>query len=193
MILIVGLGNPEKKFEETWHNLGQEVLNFVHQKWQKDYFFSDWEKIKKLDNLISKGEIEKESIILAKPLNFMNLSGKSVKKLTSYYKKSVKSLIIIHDDLDLSFGKIKIVKNRGSAGHKGVESIITELKNSNFIRIRIGIKTGNQKIKNPEKFVLQKFNKKEAKQTKEIIKKTALALEMLIHQGLEKTMNEFNQ
>ena len=193
MILIVGLGNPEKKFEETWHNSGQKVLNFICQKWQKDYSFSDWEKIKKIENEISKGKIKEELIILAKPLNFMNLSGKSVKKLLFYYKKSVKSLIIIHDDLDLPFGKIKIVKNRGAAGHKGVQSIIFELKSKNFIRFRIGIKPGNQKPKNPEKFVLQKLNKKEYEKIQEVVKITTKALETTIQEGLEKAMNQFNQ
>jgi len=193
MILIVGLGNPEKKFDGTWHNLGQTSLNFVSQKWQKDYSFSDWEKIKKTENEISKGKIKENTVILAKPLNFMNLSGKSVKKLLFYYKTTVKNLMVIHDDLDLPLGKIKIAKNRGAAGHKGVQSIISELKSKNFIRFRIGIKAGNQKIKNPEKFVLQKFNKKESKQTEKVIKKTAQAIEIAIQEGLEKAMNQFNQ
>lgn len=193
MILIVGLGNPGKKFEETRHNLGKEALNFVFQRWQKDHSFSDWEKNKKLENEISAGEIKKELIVLAKPLNFMNLSGKSVKKIISYYKKSITDLMIVHDDLDLPLGKIKIVKNRGPAGHKGVQSIISELKSKNFTRLRIGIKPNNQKIKNPEKFVLQKFNKKESEKFNEVIKKIALALEMIIQEGLEKAMNEFNQ
>jgi peptidyl-tRNA hydrolase, PTH1 family len=193
MILIVGLGNPEKKFKGSWHNLGQEALNFIYFKWQKDYCFSDWEKNKKLENEISSGNIKKELIILAKPLNFMNLSGKSVKKLVSYYKKSAEDLIIMHDDLDLPLGKIKIVKNRGAAGHKGVQSIINEFKSKNFIRFRIGIKPGNQKIKNPEKFVLQKFSKKDSEKVNEVIKKTVLASEMIIQQGLEKTMSQFNQ
>jgi len=193
MILIVGLGNPEKKFKKTWHNLGKEALNFVFQKWQKDYSFSDWEENKKLENETSSGKIKKEEIILVKPLNFMNLSGKSVKKIISYYKKSGQNLIIIHDDLDLPLGKIKIAKNRGSAGHKGVQSVISELKNKNFIRIRIGIRPGNQKIKNPENFVLQRFNKKESEKIKKIIDIAFQATETIINDGLEKAMNQFNQ
>jgi PTH1 family peptidyl-tRNA hydrolase len=193
MILIVGLGNPEKKFEGTWHNLGQRVLNFIYQEWQKDYSFSDWEKIKKIENEISKGKIKDESIILAKPLNFMNLSGKSVKKLLFYHKKSANNLIVIHDDLDLPLGKIKISKNRGAAGHKGVQSIIFELKSKNFIRLRIGIKPDDKKIQNPEKFVLQKLNKKENEIIQEVAKITKKALGTTIQEGLEKAMNQFNQ
>ena len=193
MILIVGLGNPGKKFEKTRHNLGKETLDFIYNKWQRNHSFSDWKESKKLESEISSGEIKKEEILLAKPLNFMNLSGKSVRKIISYYKKSAKNLIIIHDDLDLPLGKIKIAKNRGSAGHKGVQSIITELKSKNFIRLRIGIRPGNQKIKNPEKFVLQKFNKKEGEIIKKIIDIALKALETTINEGLEKAMNKFNK
>jgi len=168
MFLIVGLGNPGKKYQKTRHNIGSRIVD-------------------ELTPLNLKG------VILAKPKTFMNLSGKAVKKLTKKYKLKSNKLIVIHDDLDLPLGKIRIVKSRGAAGHKGVESIIKELGAKNFIRFRIGIKNKGLRIKNPERFVLQKFNKGEEKTVKEVIKKTAEAIELFLKEGLERTMNLFNK
>jgi len=98
----------------------------------------------------------------------MNNSGKSVKILLSFYKP--KEIIIVHDDIDLPLGKIRISKNRGSAGHKGVESIIKEVGTKNFTRFRIGIQPKAEKPKNVEKYVLQKFDKEEKKIIKQVIK-----------------------
>ena len=110
-------------------------------------------------------------------------------------KLKATGLWVIHDDIDLSLGKIKISIGRGSAGHKGVQSIIDELKNKNFVRFRIGIRpqrTKNKKQKT-ENFVLQKFDKKEEEILKEVVERTCLAIEMVIKAGLEKAMNEFNK
>ncbi len=168
MILIVGLGNPGKKYEKTRHNVGTRAID----------------ELKVLDL---------KNVILVKPKTFMNESGKAVKPLIEKYKIKPEDLIVIHDDIDLPLGKIRIVKNRGSAGHKGVESIIRELKTENFIRFRIGIQPQSGKPKNPENFVLQKFNKEEEKIVKEeVIKKIAEASELFLKEGLEKTMTKYN-
>ncbi|GAH65559.1 unnamed protein product, partial [marine sediment metagenome] len=103
------------------------------------------------------------------------------------------NLWVIHDDIDLPLGKIRISKGRGAAGHKGVESIIKELKTKNFIRFRIGIQPKEFKPKNVEKFVLEKFNKDEEELVKEIIKKTAEAIEFSLKVGLAKTMSRYNK
>ena len=169
MILIVGLGNPGKKYKNTRHNVGFRVID----------------ELKSL-NL--------KNVTLAEPKTFMNLSGKAIKSLIVKYKLPATNLWIIHDDIDLPIGKIKIVKNRGAAGHKGVESIIRELKTKNFVRFRIGIKpqgAGNRKQRT-EKFVLQKFNKDEEGIIKEVIKKTAEAIEFSLKAGLEKAMSKYN-
>jgi PTH1 family peptidyl-tRNA hydrolase len=120
----------------------------------------------------------------------MNNSGKSVKSLTTHYPLQTTNLGIVHDDIDLPVGKIKIVKERGSAGHKGVESIIKSIGNEGLIRIRIGI--GGQKDENAMKVVLKNFSGKEKTIINETIKQTAKALKSLIENGLDKTMNEFN-
>ena len=167
MILIVGLGNPGKKYEKTRHNVGTRAIDELEV-------------------------LGLKNVILVKPNTFMNESGKAVKPLIDKYKIKPGDLIVIHDDIDLPLEKIRIVRNRGSAGHKGVESIIKELKTENFIRFRIGIQPQPGKPKNPENFVLQKFNKKEEKIVKEVIQKTVFAIEIVLKEGLEKAMNEFN-
>ena len=123
----------------------------------------------------------------------MNLSGKIVKSLIAKYKVPPLNLWVIHDDIDLPLGKIRISKDRGAAGHKGVESIIKELKTKNFVRLRIGIQPKTGKPRNPEKFVLQKFNKNEEGLVKEAIKKTAEAIEFSLKVGLAKTMSRYNK
>jgi len=168
MILIVGLGNPGKKYQKTRHNIGFRVID-------------------KLKPLNLKG------VILAKPQTFMNLSGKAVKKLMSNVKCQMSNLWVIHDDIDLPLGKIRISKGRSSAGHKGVESIIRELKTKNFVRFRVGIQPKTGKPRNPEKFVLQKFNKEEEKIIKEVIEKAVEAIEFSLKEGLEKAQNKYNK
>ena len=167
MLLIVGLGNPGRKYENTRHNIGSRVVTEL--------------KVLNLKNVIS-----------VKPTTFMNESGMAVKNLLRTYHLKPNNLIVVHDDIDLPIEKIRIVKNRGAAGHKGVESIIKELKIKDFIRFRIGIQSKTGKPKNPEKFVLEKFNKKEEKIVEEIIKKTVEAIEFFLKEGLEKSMSIYN-
>jgi len=144
-VLIVGLGNPGKKYEKTRHNIGFRVIDELECK-----AFDD-------------------DIILLKPESFMNNSGKTVQEHLAYYKIPAHDLIVIHDDIDLLFGDIRVSENSSSAGHKGVQSIIDELGTQDFTRIRVGIKPPH-KI-DTEKFVLEKFTKDEEKQLPEIIKK----------------------
>ena len=169
MFMIFGLGNPGKKYEKTRHNIGAMTVGG-------------------LDSSI------KEKVILQKPETFTNLSGRTAKKLLKKRGLKVQNLIAIHDDIDLSLGQIRIIKNRGSAGHKGVESIIKELGTKNFIRFRIGIRPNSKfKIQNIEDFVLKNFTKKEEEIVKEVIKKTATAIEYLLEKGLEKAMTKYNK
>jgi len=187
MILLAGLGNPGKKYKNTRHNIGFRVAD----KFMEINNFPEFRLSKKFNSLISEGILNRKKIIIAKPQTFMNKSGKAVKALTNFYK--IKDLFVVHDDIDLPLGKIKIVKGRGSAGHKGIESIIKEVGTKDFIRFRVGVQPTKAKPKNAERFVLQKFKEEEEKIIKEVIKKTSEAIETTIDEGLEKAMNEYNK
>ncbi len=189
MTLIVGLGNPGKRYEKTWHNIGFLAI----EEFSKQNDFSDFSFSKKFNAELSEGLLGKEKIILAKPQVYMNNSGRAVNQLISKLRIPNSKLIVIHDDIDLPLGKIRIVKNRGPAGHKGVESIIQKLGNKNFIRLRIGIQPKTGKPKLAERFVLQKFTKNNEKAIKETVQRTVLAIETILKQGPERTMSKFNK
>jgi len=151
MLLIIGLGNPGKKYEKTRHNVGYRVIDELARN-------------------------KPTGFVLAKPQTFMNESGKAVKALVKNYKLKTKNLIVVHDDIDLPLGEFKISFNRGSAGHKGVQSVINELETKDFQRIRIGICPVAGKPKNVEKFVLQNFTKEEERAIKEAVGQTIQAI-----------------
>jgi len=193
MVLIVGLGNPEKKYQNTRHNLGFKVIEGFQR---KNHFLGFKEKKKCLSE-ISEGILNNKKIVLAKPQTLMNNSGKAVKLLVKEYlkkeKQKLKNLWVVHDDLDLPLGKIKISFGRSSAGHKGVQSIINELKTKNFVRLRLWISSLFSKKKKEEKFVLEKFKKSEEKTVQKMVEKTITAIEFCLKEGIEKAMQEFNK
>jgi PTH1 family peptidyl-tRNA hydrolase len=167
MKLIVGLGNPGEKFEKTRHNLGFRVIDELHQNLE----FSSWNLAKKFNTLISENMLKGKKIILAKPQTFMNSSGQVVKALVDYYKIKSPDILIIHDDIDLPLGEIRLQKSRGSAGHKGVQSIIDALGTKDFARLRIGIRPNLDQKTETEKFVLEKFTNEEEKIIQQTLKK----------------------
>ena len=191
MILIISLGNPGKKFQKTRHNLGFRIID----EFAKKNSFPRFKLLKKFRAEISKGEVAGQKVILAKPQTFMNESGRAVKLLTKTFRLKPETLFLIHDDIDLPLGKIRISKGRGSGGHKGVQSIIDELGTKNFFRFRVGIKskTYNLKPMALEMFVLQKFNKEEEKILREVIEKIVEAIEFSLKEGIEKAMKEYNK
>ena len=155
MYLIVGLGNPGEKYKNNRHNVGHLTIEMIVKK----YSFS---KKKNKYGIFFEGELLNNKIYALKPKEFMNLSGISIKKFLDFYKINKKNLIVIHDDIDLPLGKIKIKIGGGNAGHNGLKNI-DKLIGKNYKRIRIGIDRpkNNQKI---EKFVLENFNKNEKKE-----------------------------
>ncbi len=175
MKIIVGLGNPGDRYEQTKHNAGFMLLDYIVEKKGLT-----WEQNKKFNCFVAKGI---DSFFI-KPLSFMNNSGRSVQAVLSYYKLLPKKLglikeknsdlsdklIVAHDDLDINLGKYKTSVNSRSAGHNGVQSIINHLKTKNFTRIRIGIKNEEKKQIPVIKQVLMRFDKEEEKDIKEVIK-----------------------
>lgn len=162
MKLIVGLGNYGPEYEKTRHNYGFMVVDEIARKQN----FPDFKLSKEHNALIS---IEND-VILAKPQTYMNNSGQAVKSIASYYKTEPKDILVIHDDADIDLGEIKEAENQGSAGHKGVQSIIDELKTNEFKRIRMGINSEDPSFKGKEleEVVLKNFSKDE----EEIVSKT---------------------
>ncbi len=193
MKLVVGLGNPGDKYAQTRHNLGFMALDEYAKKNLGPEIV--WNPEKKLNTEV----IRLNDLMLVKPQTYMNNSGMAVTKILNYFRLKPEDLIIIHDDLDLPLGKIKVRLGGAAAGHHGVESIINYLKTDQFIRVRLGI--GNLRTKsaehggehvNVEHFVLSSFPSKEKSSVKKMLKQAILALNILLKDGLEKAQNQFN-
>jgi PTH1 family peptidyl-tRNA hydrolase len=184
-IVLVGLGNPGKDYEESRHNIGFMVLDQFLKKItsvQK----SVWINERKFNSEIAKVD----NLIMVKPLSFMNESGKAVAKILKFYKIPAFGLYVVHDDLDLPLGKLKISVDRGSAGHKGVSSIMNEIGSQNFVRIRVGI--GKSQKTPVERFVLSPFLSSEKGKLKTAVNKTVEVIEMILEHGVEKASNKYN-
>ena len=172
MYVVVGLGNPGEQYENTRHNVGFLALDAI----AKEYNFPEFTLSKKHSSLVSEGMITETKVILAKPQTFMNSSGKAVQSLM----KTKPTLIVIHDDIDIPLGEIKISENRGSAGHKGVDSIVQSLGTKEFTRIRIGILPQTGKPQDVETFVIKKFSKEESQVIKNATATTITSLKEII-------------
>ncbi|MFA6502917.1 MAG: aminoacyl-tRNA hydrolase [Candidatus Paceibacterota bacterium] len=187
-LVIVGLGNPGKEYEKTRHNAGRSAVELV----AKNNDFDDFVFNKTSNALVAKGAVDGEQATLVLPETMMNLSGKAV---AAYVKsvKAAKNLLVIHDDLDLPLGTIKMVFGRGSGGHKGVESIMRAVKTKDFARIRIGIsaagkKNQAKKVHGEEKvikMVIGKFKPAEELAVKKVLKKVAEAVRIFATEGVE--------
>ena len=189
-LVIVGLGNPGKEFEKTRHNAGRSAVELV----AKNNDFAEFVFNKTSNALIVKGAVEGENATLVLPETMMNLSGKAV---ANYVKspKAAKNLLVIHDDLDLPLGTIKMVFGRGSGGHKGVESIMRAVKTKEFARIRIGIspkkhgpafaKATAGKEEKVIKMVIGKWKPSEEVVVKKVLKKAALATRLFVTSGID--------
>jgi len=165
MKLLIGLGNPGKRYEKTRHNVGFMLLDHIAEKYQG----SRWRTNKKFNALTTEVQIGGEKYILGKPLTYMNSSGQSVGLLMNFYKIGLEDLTIIHDEKDLPLGEYKIQKDRGHAGHNGIKSIINTVGSKNFTRVRVGVASSNEKkMADTAKFVLGKFGIFERKKLKDI-------------------------
>lgn len=193
--IIAGLGNPGEEYTHTRHNAGRMALQYVCE--EKN--LGEWKFDKKSNALIARGMIGKTASVLVLPETFMNKSGSAVVK----YVKSVKAaekLIVVYDDLDLPLGKMKMSFDRGSGGHKGIESIARALKTKKFWRIRVGVSpaTASGKLRKPSgeedvlDFILGKFKTSELPILKSLFKRISSALETVTTDGAMKAMNEFN-
>lgn len=195
MFYIVGLGNPGEKYSNTRHNVGWTVLDYVRDAASLPTLVHE----KQNSAEVTEGMVAGESVKVIYPDTFMNNSGAAVTKYVS--KSEAGQLIVLHDDIDLPFGQIKIGKGRGDGGNNGVRSIVEKLGTKDFIRIRIGIAptsfwTGEMKRPKGggpiERFVLKPFAKQEEKQLQAVKERAYGALQSILAEGLESTMNKFN-
>jgi PTH1 family peptidyl-tRNA hydrolase len=185
MYLIVGLGNPGKQYAETRHNVGFMALDYLADKNNLNFTDSKWKAS------IAKAVAWDESVILLKPATFMNLSGTAVTQAVHYYKIQTDNIIIIHDDLDMDFGRVKIVSGGGDGGHKGIRSIIEHLGTKNFSRIKIGIGRPPGPVL-PEKYVLGKFDSDEKEIVEQKMSVLHEGIRIFLQQGIAAAMTVIN-
>ena len=187
-LVIVGLGNPLKEYEKTRHNAGRNVVELLAKQEGLDEFVFN----KTSNALVSKGAIGKENVTLVLPETMMNNSGRAVSAFVKS-SKAAKGLLVIHDDLDLPLGTIKIVFGRGSGGHKGAESIMRAIKTKDFARLRVGIsaigkKNQAKKVIGEErviKLVIGKWKPSEEVAFKKVLKKAVESARLFIVEGIE--------
>lgn len=177
MKLIIGLGNPGKRYEKTRHNIGFMVMDALSKTWGAD----QWALSSKFNAEITSAAKGKEKIYLVKPMTFMNESGQSVHLMADYYHVAPEDIIVVHDDKDIPLGDIKVQRDRGHAGHNGIRSIISHLDTKNFHRIRIGIaNTKKQEKMDTADFVLGKFGLLEKKEVDNATEKAISLIEEII-------------
>lgn len=194
--LVVGLGNPGEEYEWTRHNAGRIIVSDA----AKRFDASAWKADTSVNALLSQGKLGSASYILALPETFMNRSGNAVGKLSIGRSVPPGRIIVIHDDIDLPLGTLKLSFARGSGGHNGVESVRKALKTNEFIRIRVGVcpATPTGKLRKPSgdkkvhDFLLGEFKKPERAILATTGKRAIAALETMFESGKERAMNEFN-
>lgn len=193
MKLIVGLGNPGRGYANNRHNVGFVCLNHF-ARMQGIRFDKKQGKAR-----IGSGEVADSKVVVAKPQTYMNLSGQSVSLLVKKFNVSLNNLLVIHDDLDLSLGKIRIRQDGSSGGHKGIDSIIAELGSQNFIRIRVGIgrpvkNEGFTELSEDEiiAYVLSDFTPDEKQAITQVIPRVSEAIFCLLTEGPVAAMNRYN-
>jgi len=182
--LLVGLGNPGKQHAENRHNVGFQVLDRLAARYQLSF-----DKIE-FQGLLARGKVAGETVLLLKPLTYMNRCGEAVKPVQARYDISTEDLLVIYDDLDLPVGKIRIRERSSSGGHKGLESVIASLGTQNIARVRIGI--GRPNGESPEEYVLRDFSLDESIIIEEARERAIAAAVCFVREGIAATMNTYN-
>jgi PTH1 family peptidyl-tRNA hydrolase len=185
MYLVAGLGNPGREYKKTRHNIGFMVAEQL----SVDLSISMGKVQSRA--IIGMGRALDSKIIIAKPQTYMNRSGEAVKGLLKFYKIPLENLIVIHDDLDIPFGTIRIRKQGGPAGQKGVKSVIDHMGTQEFNRIRMGIDRPPGRMDAAD-YVLQRFSRNEEEQLEQLVKQASKAIQTIILNGMDQAMNEYN-
>ena len=181
MKLVVGLGNPGKEYANTRHNVGYLVL---------DAFLGDVSWKEKFNAKYYVDTISGEKVLFVKPLTFMNLSGNAVVEFVNYYDIQLDDILVIHDDLDLPFGKYKLKTNSSAGGHNGIKSIINSLNSQNFARLKVGI--SHDRNIDTKDYVLGNFSKEYKEKLDSMQSIFNKIIKCFIKEGIDRTMNIYN-
>jgi PTH1 family peptidyl-tRNA hydrolase len=183
--MIVGLGNPGVQYASSRHNVGFMVADR----------FADAHHLtfarRRFNALLAEGTAEDRRVLVAKPLTFMNLSGRAVAKLHSFFRISLHDIIVVYDDLDLPFGRLRLRPGGSAGGHHGMESILSALGDEHFARLRFGI--GRSANREDVGHVLGNFSDEEQRELQRILARAVAALDIWLREGIVKAMNEFNR
>lgn len=184
--LIIGLGNPEKKYDKTRHNIGFEAVDRLAQQWQLP-----WQENRRFQGLIAEGlSVGQQKTYLLKPLTYMNRSGQAARAVLDWYKIEPESTLVIYDEMDLPLGRLRLRLSGSAGGHNGMKSLIAHLGTPNFPRLRIGI--GKSEEKETISHVLGKFSPQEWPIIESVLDLTTKAVEVSLKEGIEKAMNLYN-
>ena len=187
MFLVAGLGNPEKKYDNTRHNIGFEAAKI----------FADKQNIslnkQKFKAIVGEGYVGSEKVIVALPQTYMNLSGESIGEIASFYKIPNENVIILHDDISLDIGRLRIREKGSAGGHNGLKSIISHLGSDVFCRIKIGVGAPKHADYDLADFVLGSFSADETKVLEPVLKDATSAIECIIKESSSKAMNKYNR
>ena len=187
MWLIVGLGNPGSQYQLTRHNIGFMAV---------DFFLGDKKSSlekKEFKSFFYKTKFQNQDLFFLKPQTFMNLSGDAVLEITQFYKIPPSQMIVVHDEIDQPFGKMKIQKNRGHGGHNGIRDISAKLGTSDYLRLRLGVGRPPHPGMNVADYVLQKFNSEEMSELPNFLGSSVQAIESILIDGFDKAASKFNQ
>lgn len=183
--IIFGLGNPGREYELTRHNIGFIAVDKLSIAWRIEL------SRVKYKSLVGEGKVGDGKVILAKPLTYMNRSGNAVRSFMNFYKITPDRILVIHDDMDLPFGSLRIRSSGGSAGQRGMQSIISAIGTQDFARLRVGIGRPPGRM-DPMDYVLKKFSKKDQEDLDFVLNAITSAVETLIADGIEKAMTLYN-
>ena len=187
MYLVVGLGNPGRQYEATRHNMGFDTIDYLVEEYKVP------QGGVKFNAMYGKWRIEGQPVILMKPLSYMNLSGGPVRDMANYFKIDPETeMIVIYDDIDLEPGQLRIRKKGSAGGHNGIKDIIRQLGTEKFLRIKVGV-GAKPKGWDLADYVLGRFSTEDRKIVDEAIAKAGKAVDIMISQGPDAAMNEFNK
>ena len=186
MKIIVGLGNPGIPYRMTRHNIGFQVVDRLAKINHIPI------RTKRFKSLYGTGGIDSQKVILMKPTTFMNRSGEAVKKATDFFHLKMDDLVVVHDDLDLPFGRLRFKPRGGDGGHQGVRSITERLGENDFLRLKVGI--GRPPVgMDPAEYVLEAFDKVEKSDLDQVLSRATECLKVMLLEGLEAAMNRFQK